>query len=95
MVKRIFALLHKESNGIHDAALLMGIFTLLSQVLALVRDRSLAHFLGPSAHLDVYYAAFRVPDFLYVSIASLVSITVLIPFLIKRMRSDTNDHAGK
>jgi len=95
MVKKIFALLHKESNGIHDAALLMGIFTLLSQVLALVRDRSLAHFLGPSANLDIYYAAFRVPDFLYVSIASLVSITVLIPFLIKRMRSDTNDHTGK
>ncbi len=95
MVKKIFALLHKESNGIHDAALLMGFFTLISQLLALVRDRSLAHFLGPSAHLDVYYAAFRVPDFLYVSIASLVSITVIIPFLIKRMNGNASDETGK
>jgi putative peptidoglycan lipid II flippase len=91
MVKRILSLLNRETGTVHEAALLLGFFTLLSQVLALVRDRSLAHFLGPSANLDVYYAAFRIPDFLYVSIGSLVSITVLIPFLIKRMENG-GDH---
>ncbi len=97
MVKRILALLNRESGTVHEAALLLGFFTLLSQVLALIRDRSLAHFLGPSAHLDVYYAAFRVPDFLYVSIGSLVSITVLIPFLIKRMENggEVNENKAK
>lgn len=97
MVKRILALLNRESGTVHEAALLLGFFTLLSQVLALIRDRSLAHFLGPSAHLDVYYAAFRVPDFLYVSIGSLVSITVLIPFLIKRMENggEINENKAK
>jgi putative peptidoglycan lipid II flippase len=97
MVKRILALLNRESGTVHEAALLLGFFTLLSQVLALIRDRSLAHFLGPSAHLDVYYAAFRIPDFLYVSIGSLVSITVLIPFLIKRMENggEVNENKAK
>lgn len=95
MVKRILALLNRQTGTVNEAALLLGMFTLLSQVLALVRDRSLAHFLGPSAHLDVYYAAFRIPDLLYVSIGSLVSITVLIPFLIKRMENGGKPEENK
>ncbi len=95
MPKRILELLNRQSRSVHEAAIFLGIFTLLSQILALVRDRSLAHFLGPSAHLDVYYAAFRVPDLLYVSIGSLVSITVLIPFLIRKMESGGDTETNK
>ena len=63
----------------------MGFFTLLSQILALFRDRSIAHFIGPSPSLDAYYAAFRVPDLIFICIASLASATVLIPFLAAKM----------
>lgn len=69
----------------HEAAILLGVFSLLSQLLGLVRDRMFAHNIGPGQTLDIYYAAFRIPDFLYLSIASLASITVLMPFLIERM----------
>ena len=81
-ILRIFA---KEPGSINQAAFLLGGLTLLSQILALFRDRSIAHFIGPSSALDAYYAAFRVPDLIFISIASLASVTVLIPFVVARM----------
>ncbi|OGZ04484.1 MAG: murein biosynthesis integral membrane protein MurJ [Candidatus Lloydbacteria bacterium RIFCSPHIGHO2_01_FULL_41_20] len=85
MGSRIVAFLGKEWHNLNDAALLLSSFAILSQVLAIVRDRLFAHFFGASATLDVYYTAFRIPDFLYVSLASFVSVTVLIPLLIEKM----------
>jgi putative peptidoglycan lipid II flippase len=80
MVNRILKLFHKEIAGVHQAALLLGTFTLASQVLALIRDRLLAHQFGAGHLLDLYYTAFRIPDLIYAAVASLVSISVLIPF---------------
>lgn len=84
MVSRLFRILNRESAGISDAALLLGLFTFVSQMLGLVRDRFLATYLGAGPNLDVYYAAFKIPDFLYVSVATLASITVLLPYLSQK-----------
>lgn len=91
MVKKLISIFHKEFTGINQAALLIGAFTLLSQLLGLIRDRALAHIVGPSTDLDIYYSAFRIPDFMYVTVASLVSITVLVPFLIKKLDREDGD----
>ncbi len=84
-MEKLLRIFSKESVNINQAALLLGFFTLLSQILALFRDRSIAHFIGPSPSLDAYYAAFRVPDLIFICIASLASITVLIPFITAKM----------
>ncbi len=65
----------------HQAAYLLALFALLSQLLALVRDRLLASSFGASPTLDVYYAAFRVPDLLFATVASLLSLYALMPIL--------------
>ena len=91
MVKKIFTFLNKELTGINEAALLLGGFALISQILGLARDRMLAYFVGAGPMLDVYYAAFRIPDFLYISVASLASITVLMPFMMDKI-NNKNDH---
>lgn len=88
MVRSILKFLNRESNGINEAALLLGGFALLSQLLGLIRDRALAYFVGAGPLLDTYYAAFRIPDFLYISVASLASVTVLLPFLVNRLNAD-------
>jgi putative peptidoglycan lipid II flippase len=88
MVKRIIELLGKEIRGLHEAAYLLAFFAFLSQVLALVRDKLLAFTFGASNTLDVYYAAFRIPDLIFVTIASMVSASVLVPFFIDRHDSD-------
>ncbi len=93
MVSRIIRFLNRESSGINDAALLLGLFTFVSQILGLVRDRLLATYVGAGAHLDLYYAAFKIPDFLYVSVATLAGITVLLPFLSQKY--GTGDAAGQ
>lgn len=85
MVKRVFNLLNREFGNINQAAIILGFFTLLSQILGLIRDRLFAHYIGPSSSLDVYYAAFKVPDFIFVSIASLASVTALLPFLVDKL----------
>ena len=84
MVSRFLKFLNRESSGINEAALLLGLFTFVSQMLGLVRDRLLATYLGAGPHLDLYYAAFKIPDFLYVSVATLAAITVLLPYLSTR-----------
>ena len=87
-MEKILRIFTKETGNINQAALLLGSFTLLSQILALFRDRAIAHFIGPSQTLDAYYAAFRVPDLIFVGLASLASITVLIPFLVAKMNGE-------
>ncbi len=85
MVYKILKFLNKEISGLHEAAYLLGFFAILSQLLALVRDRLFANYFGAGHSLDLYYAAFRIPDFIFVTVASLVSISVLIPFLIEKV----------
>lgn len=91
MVRKILNFLNREVGGLHEAAYLLGFFTLLSQILALVRDRLLAGTFGASRSLDIYYAAFRIPDFIFISVGSMVSISVLIPFLADKMRSGAEE----
>lgn len=88
MVERFTRLLNKEFGNINQAAILLGFFALLSQVFGLIRDRTLAGVLGPSEGLDIYYAAFRVPDFLYVTIALLATVTATLPFLTQAFEKD-------
>lgn len=68
-------------RGLHEAAYVLAALALLSQGLALVRDRLLAASFGASGTLDIYYAAFRIPDFLFATIASLFSLYALMPVL--------------
>lgn len=84
MVKKFLNLFNREITGLHEAAYLLASFAFLSQILALVRDKLLAHTFGASPVLDIYYAAFRVPDLIFVSIASIVSASVLIPFFMEK-----------
>lgn len=91
MVRKLVSLLKKRTVGLHDAALLLAAFSVGSQVLGIIRDRMLAHLFGASAMLDVYYAAFRIPDFIFISVASLMSMFVLIPLLTEYMTKSLAD----
>jgi putative peptidoglycan lipid II flippase len=83
MVKKLLSLFNTEIASVHNAAFLLGGFALLSQMIALFRDRILASTFGAGIELDIYYAAFKIPDLLFVTIASLVSVSVIVPFIVK------------
>ncbi len=93
MVKGILHILNREISGLHQAAYLLGFFAILSQILALFRDRLLASIFGASQSLDIYYAAFRIPDIVFATVASLVSVSVIIPFLVERIDRDKEEAA--
>ncbi len=63
--------------------LLFSVFVLLAQIIGLVRDLYLARFFGIGQALDVYYLAFKVPDFLNVFYSVFLGSVVFIPLLTK------------
>jgi putative peptidoglycan lipid II flippase len=83
MVRRVFNFVYREVRGLHQAAYILAFFAFGSQILAIVRDRLLAHNFGAGIELDLYYAAFRIPDLLFVLFASVLSVYVLLPFVNK------------
>lgn len=95
MVSKIIKFLNRDLFTMNQAALVLAVFSFLSQVFGLLRDHLLASLVGPSANLDVYYAAFRVPDFVYNSFGVLFSVTVLIPFIAQYVEQEKTDgHPG-
>ncbi len=82
MVRAILKTLSAPVRGLHQAAYVLAGLTLASQILALLRDRLFAHSFGASEVLDLYYAAFKVPDLVFALVASLVSAYVLIPRIV-------------
>jgi putative peptidoglycan lipid II flippase len=62
-------------------SVLLAIFSLLSVLLGIFRDRLLSTMVGIGPVLDVYNAAFRVPDFLYALSLAFVTSGTVVPFL--------------
>ena len=83
----------KPSEGIlvHRAALILAASALLSAFAALVRDRLLAGTFGASRDLDMYFAAFRLPDMLYAVGLFVVSSTAVLPLLAARRAVSADD----
>ena len=94
MVNRAFNFVYQEVRGLHQAAYVLALFAFGSQILAIVRDRLLAHTFGAGVELDLYYAAFRIPDLLFVLFASVLSVYVLLPFVNKHTELDTPQAGG-
>lgn len=91
-MRQVIYFLSQRISGLHQAAYILGGFAVLSSLLAFVRDRLLAFTFGAGVELDVYYAAFRIPDIIFVGIASLVSAYVLIPSLSAREEKGQRDY---
>ena len=89
MVRRILKSLSAPVRGLHQAAYLLALLTLASQILALTRDRIFAYQFGAGATLDLYYAAFKIPDVVFALVASLVSAYVLIPRIANASKEDS------
>ncbi|KKR21871.1 MAG: putative peptidoglycan lipid II flippase MurJ [Parcubacteria group bacterium GW2011_GWE2_39_37] len=62
MIKKLF---NGQISSISTAALLVALSSLVSRLLGVFRDRILAGEFGAGDTLDIYYAAFRVPDLIF------------------------------
>lgn len=84
MVKRILQLFYGEFGGIHKAALVLAVSSAFSAGFGVLRDRMLAGHFGAGRSLDIYYAAFKVPDFFYIVLLSIVSVNALMPIFLEK-----------
>jgi putative peptidoglycan lipid II flippase len=62
MIKKLFS---GQIDSITMAALLVALSSLVSRFLGIFRDRILASQFGAGDTLDIYYAAFRIPDLIF------------------------------
>lgn len=85
---RLSKLFNSDLHNIHHAAFWLAVFSLLSAFLGAFRDRLLAGHFGASRELDVYYAAFRVPDFIYTLMLLFTASTALIPIFLETSQNE-------
>lgn len=82
---RLRNLFNAESDAIFSAALMIGFFSFLSKALGVLRNRIFAGEFGAGDTMDVYFAAFLIPDFLYnlfiIGILSSVFIPIFAEYL--------------
>jgi len=57
-------ILNHQTKSVTSAALILAFASFLSMALGFLRDRLLAARFGAGNELDIYYTAFRIPDFL-------------------------------
>lgn len=78
----------KLSSTIYGGAVIIGVASIVSRVVGLVRDNLLAKYFGASATLDIYNAAFKVPDFLFNIFVLGALSAAFVPIFIKRRIHD-------
>ena len=64
MVKNLFSLLYSRQTSILSGAFVIMATMMVAKILGLVRDRLLAHVFPPDT-IDIFWAAFRLPDMLF------------------------------
>ncbi|QQG45802.1 MAG: hypothetical protein HYY55_02335 [Candidatus Niyogibacteria bacterium] len=84
MVRKFLSSLNREVAGVYQAALLIGLSSVAAKFLALYRDRLLAGSFGAGATLDIYFAAFRVPDFLYSVLLIFSTSAAILPIFVQK-----------
>lgn len=77
------ALFSRQAKSITSAAFVVAVFSVLSRFIGFIRDRILAGQFGAGDTLDVYFAAFRVPDLLFQLIVTGALSASFIPLFTK------------
>lgn len=88
-------IINGQSKSITAAAIIIGSLSLVSRFLGIFRDRILAAEFGASSTLDVYYAAFRLPDLVY-SLLILGAVSAgLIPVFTSLISQNKKEESWK
>jgi putative peptidoglycan lipid II flippase len=91
MIKKLF---NGEIDSISIAAFLVAVSSLTSRILGIFRDRVLAGQFGAGDTLDIYYAAFRIPDLIYNLLilgALSAGFVPIFTSLIKKQKEKNNE----
>lgn len=97
MVKNLLSLLYTRQTSILSSAVIIMTTVMLAKILGLVRDRLLAHVFSPDK-IDIFWAAFRLPDSIFQIIIlgalSVAFIPVFTEHLEAKGKEDAFEMAG-
>lgn len=82
-----------SKSAISRGAFVLGLSSLLSRVLGLIRDRLFAANFGAGDSLDAYYAAFRIPDFVFNLLILGALSSAFVPVFVKYLSKDKKEEA--
>src|SRR3990167_11485228 len=83
--------INSKSKKISSAALVVAFFGLISRIFGLWRDRMLAGEFGAGQTLDIYYAAFKIPDLVYNLLIVGAISSAFIPVFHEYLAKDRNE----
>lgn len=92
MVKNLLTLLYSRQTSILSAATLIMATMVLTKFLGLVRDRLLAHVFSPDK-IDIFWAAFRLPDLLFQIIILGALSVAFIPVFTEYLEGKSKEQA--
>ena len=88
----IYVFTLKQTN-ILSAAFFIILTTVLSQVLGLLKYRLLVSIFGASSDLGIFFAAFKIPDFLFQVLIAAALSSCFIPIFSNYLVKDEKEHA--
>jgi putative peptidoglycan lipid II flippase len=91
-MKRVWEIISKKQTSVGSAAMILVTMVLTSRILGLVRDRLLASRFAPD-ELGVYFAAFRLPNFIFELLVTGALTSAFIPVFTKYLTQD-KEHEG-
>ncbi len=77
-------------TSVHAAAFLLASAGLISRLLGLVRNRLLAAHFGAGRELDIYFAAFQIPDFISTLFLLGAGSAAIVPVFQEYLKKDNN-----
>ena len=87
----MFKKMVKMQNTVAGGAIIIALFSVLSRVLGLFRDRFLSSSFGAGWILDSYYAAFRLPDLIFNTLVLGALSSAFIPVFLKYWQKDQKE----
>ena len=86
---------HPRGAGLARSAGVIGLATMTSRVLGLVRDMSLANLFGASNAMDAFYVAFRIPNLMRDLFAEGTMSAAFVPTFTRRLITEGRDAAWR
>ncbi len=87
----MFQRVDKFQKTVTGGAIVIALFSILSRLLGLLRDRFLSSTFGAGQVLDSYYAAFRLPDLIFNTLVLGALSSAFIPVFIKYWQQDEKE----
>ena len=95
LVKKSISALTSKQTNIFSAAFYITLTTIVAQVLGIFKYRILVSVFGASNSLGVYFAAFRIPDFLFQVLINAALSAAFIPIFTDFLIKDKTSNAYK